>query len=114
MKQKVIAFLLSGGGDTNRFFVPIEAYEWMQTVKPGGYIVPPEIIEKLEPFADELEQFKLIITGEHEATTGFCDNDVALLFASCLYQYENLRAQVQDAILKDWEIQEEEYEGDIY
>lgn len=114
MKQVVVAFTLSGNGDVIKFFVPREAYDWMLTVKPGGYQVPDDLVEILRPFADNEEDFNNIIQGENDATTGSYENDIALFFASFCYQYESERAMTQDAVMHDWEVSEIHYEGVIY
>lgn len=114
MSKIVVPYLLSGGGDVCRFVVPIEAHEWLKTIEPGSYKIPDNIIEILRPFAWNEQGFNEFVRMEHLATTGSCDNDVALMLASLLHNYDTTRDQNQDVILNEWTLSEEDYVGVIY
>lgn len=49
----VVPYTLAGGGDIERFFLPLAAHRWLLSVTPGSFKIPPNIIEDLRPFVAE-------------------------------------------------------------
>lgn len=113
-KSVVVPYLLAGGGDVHRFFIPLAAHEWVLSVLPGNYRIPPRIIEDLRPFASDKEDFNKWSDSEFYAGRLNTTNDVALTLAKVLHNYESARAQAQDVVLNDWIVSEQDYVGLIY
>ena len=112
--MKVILITLSGQGDTERFLVPVEVYEWMLGIPPGNFAFPTEVLTALAPFkttyADDWEEFTKDI---HNASTGSATNDVALHLSCITHHYDSLRQVIKACTDNGWDLVDE-WEGDIY
>jgi len=111
---KVVLVTLSGQGDTDRFVLPEPVYKWMLEVEPGNYTVPEELLELLTPMkTPHLEDWEDNALEEQYATSGSCENDVAL-FLSCLVQsFDSTREAMAVIQANQWELVDE-YDGCIY
>ena len=114
MNTKVVLVTLSGQGDTERFFIPESVYAWAQSITPGDYKFPAELVGTLSPFKSEFtENWDDNINEKQYATSGSYDNDV-MLFLSCLTKhYDTAREAIAAAATNQWELADE-YDGCIY
>jgi hypothetical protein len=113
----VVLITLSGQGDTDRFVIPKSVYDWMLSIRPGTFEVPPEVIVALEPFRTDCEEswedFKHGDDGTHQATFGSGTNDVAMLLGIAAKRYDSFRELMADCGDNGWQIVDE-YEGYLY
>lgn len=115
MTETVVVYRLSGLGEKRLFVLPLRVHHWIQSCEPGEIEFPQDVAEDLDYFVSEeyLDDFKNTMTTTWNFP-GNVVNDLALMLGRIVHNYDKERELQQDIILREWEVSEDEYQGEIY